>query len=315
MRSWWWIWAFALGAVGTSHAASVKELATPVVRAAWADHVALVYRAGPDPHRTVAHLVVGTGTHDAPEGQGHLPHLYEHLWFRVAHEGRTAWHWLTDHGCDVNATTYAWFTHYALACPAPAGEGLVALLAAQLATPLAGIGADAVRVEQRIISHELADRASWDTYVAAPWLADRLGVSNAPPPIHDPQAEVLDPAAMVAWYTAQAAPVALAVSGPLGADAVIGALAASLGPPDRRWDEVWTPTKLEKVTLPDPPAVLAEPGVLEGPVPHLEVWLAWALPGGAFRTFQGWVTPTRSGSINVSRRPPLSATSAPSSDA
>ncbi|MEZ4240503.1 MAG: hypothetical protein R3F59_30980 [Myxococcota bacterium] len=116
----------------------------------------------PDSHRTVTSMAFGAGEGGAPDGQEHVAHLAEHLWYRArGPAGPNGWV-LRAWGCDANAYTELTQTGFLATCPEDATEALLDLEASRLASPLAGVRPEEVAIERDVIAIEVAQRAEGD---------------------------------------------------------------------------------------------------------------------------------------------------------
>lgn len=109
--------------------------------------------------------VVGAGTADESAEQRGAAHLVEHLWFH-ARPGDGPRVWDRSAGIVLDASTWHDATTYTTIGAASDLEKLLAIDAARLNTPLAGVDAASLDLEKRIVKDELQYRGEHGTRMA-----------------------------------------------------------------------------------------------------------------------------------------------------
>ncbi|MFT3912898.1 MAG: insulinase family protein [Anaeromyxobacteraceae bacterium] len=226
------------------------------------------------------------GSVDDPKGRAGLAHLVEHLTYRARPGGgpRT-WDRYEAMGIEFNALTYADSTDYVAVFPPSELQKVLALEAARLAEPLAGITERDFQAERQVVLRELAmrrDPAAATTHLG--WLTSRL-VPESPYAVEPTEDSVASLTLQDArdfvrsHYTPDR--LLLVVTGPTQGEAVSRAAVQHFG-------ELATsgPKYPEANSVqPNPPRVaLDKPAtekvlVREGPAELPLLWVGWALPG------------------------------------
>jgi predicted Zn-dependent peptidase len=270
-----------------------------------------------------AALVVGTGNVDAPAERPDLPHIVEHVAFRGRSGDATLEDRLNALGCDHNGHTEPELTTYEASCPKRSSEDQVAALLSILDGGFAGIDANDVTLETRIVEHEYAFREGsplplYNAALQALYGPDHpYGIGVLPPPGAAPASLEAVTAFVAEHYRADVA--VLSVVGDVDFAAVGRALAAhpklvhpGLEPSDVRTfpakevsflgyqaDGPWyaDPDHPERALAfasspepryahADPPQAPAVPlSTITAPILSSAVVVSWALPGVDFDNY------------------------------
>ena len=238
--------------------------------------------------------VIGAGSADEPDGQDGLAHLLEHLWFRGEVAGADAalpvWSRQGQLGVWRNAYTDRDKTLYLTGGAPTSLEDLLALEAARLTAPLAGVDEATFAVEREVVRNELlrgyetSGRLGYDHVIAKLFPADH---PYAHPTIGSHETldglSLADAQAFVeAHYTPKKTSVHVVGDVPLGR---IPSLIEATFPPDLLvaggGTVKTTPCATSAVRSVAPPEPV-ETGVttVEASVDTPRAVIAWSLPGG-----------------------------------
>lgn len=262
------------------------RLATPAHEVgddAWPSGLRLVTYALPHRPDLLVSSSVRAGSARDPPGKEGLAHLVEHLAFRARPGGgATLWSRLEALGVEFDGRTGADSTDFHAVGDPEQLEALLAVEAARLRDPLAGVGEAELRREREVLVQELATRGDPGSAAAqVRWLTARAlpghpyGRAETPASLRAITLEDVRAFAR-AHYTPAGA--VLLVVGPTPAAEVRRRAAAAL--------DALAGAPASPVPVPVPPPDLSAPvpealEIRRAPVERPVLWVAWALPGDA----------------------------------
>jgi zinc protease len=265
--------------------------ARPLVSRVLPSGLRLVVDRDPDATVVAVASAINAGGVNDPPGKGGLAHLVEHLTFRAVDpggEGTDRWQRLAHLplAADVHGATAWERMTFATVAPASSFRNLLAIEAARLVAPLAGVDERTLEIERRVtddqshLDDDTAEAVSWSDLLGEDATADERGVDDLGGT--DTSRRALSLADARAFARAHFRPenMTLVVAGavPAAVDDIIAALPdplVSAGPGGPR----------PPATLPIPPApaaVLNPPRMIASvPVPslrHPTLLITWRLP-------------------------------------